>query len=315
MDERAVTPAIDTGALLARAERVTLRASLIFDVTDGYASQQMIAGPRPRPLGDIRFSFTESGPGTPTVQKLDPPLTLVTLANPSGYSLWFGHRVDGGPVPDPGTYQLRVDGDYYAPFLAPNPVTVPTSASSIECPLQPGYAYPFAEGGLTAPGTAPTLLRGALQSFDGTGQAGTTVAVTIGASTLKYLTDSTGQFVLVLPDPVPPSASVDITDSAGNQTTVPNVALSPGGTAVLPQTVLTGRVVTTVIGAIVQLKTPPATVGVAPDGSWRIVLPPGRLPATVSLTANVQGQLPKSVSRIKVTPGQVVPVAPFVFSP
>ena len=129
------------------------------------------AGRLARAAGAIRFSFTARDAGTKTEQPIDPPLRLETMINPSGYYLWFGRRVDGGPPPDPGVFRLRVEGDYYQP-LELAALTRSGAGQSVRCVLEPGYAYPFAGGGLTAPGVAPTLLRGVLESYDGTGQAG-----------------------------------------------------------------------------------------------------------------------------------------------
>lgn len=300
--------------LLGSAERVSLSASLILDVVDGYASAGDPAATPVRPLGTLRYSLVAFGAGTKNVQSLDPPVTLATVANPSGYQLWFGGRADGGPRPDPGSYTLRIDSDFYAPFLS-DPVQIPTPDQAVRCTLQPGYAYPFSGSGLAAPAAAPTLLRGTVQSFDGAGQAGVAVAVTAGANVVQYVTDASGQFVLVIPDPAPPSVTVDMTDAGGSKTTLANIALTPGTTTAIPQTVLTGRVLSTVTGGSVQLGAPPATVSVAPNGTWRIVLPLDQKAATVTVSAAVPGQRKKSQSKIKITPGQVVTVLPFVFNP
>jgi hypothetical protein len=64
----------------------------------------------------------------------------------------------------------------------------------------------------------------------------------------------------------------------------------------------------------VQLSTPAVTVGVAPDGTWRMVLPPDQKPATVTVSATVPGRRKKTQSKIKVTPGQVVTLPTFNFS-
>jgi hypothetical protein len=303
----------DIPHLLAVAERVTLTASLILDVVDGYASAADPSATRARPRGALRYCLVESAPGTKDAHPLQPPLPLATITNPSGYELWFGQRADGGPPPDPGSYTLRIDSEFHAPYIAP--VQVPTSDAATRCTLQPGYAYPFAGGGLSAPTAAPTLLRGTLQSFDGTGQAGATVALTAGAYTAQYLTDASGQFVLVIPDPVPATVSLAITDAGGAKTSLPNLAVSAGTTTVVPQTVLAGRVVSTVVGGTVQLSSPSVAVNVAPDGTWRVVLPPDQRPGTVAVSATVPGQRKKTQSKIKVTPGQVVTVPPFVFIP
>jgi hypothetical protein len=304
----------DIPQLLQSAERVVLTASLILDVVDGYASGIDPSASPVRPAGALRFSFVESSAGANNAQAIDPPLPLATILNPSGYQLWFGKRTDGGPRPDPGSYTLRIDSDLYAPYLSV-PVQIPTPDSAIRCALQPGYAYPFGGGGLAASVAAPTLLRGTLQNVDGTGQAGATVAVSGGTYSGQYLTDASGQFVLAIPDPVPPAVSVDIAYADGTKASLPNVAVTPDATTVIPQTVLTGRVVSTALGATVRLSAPARTVGVAPDGTWRMVLPLDQKAANVTVSAAVPGQRKKPQSKIKITPGQVVTVPPLVFKP
>lgn len=312
MDAAAMSAASDVAQQLAQAERQVTRASLILDVTDDYASAQKIGGGPVRASGPLRFSFTERVSGAAASQALDPPLRLSTITNPSGYHLWFGEVHGGSSRPDAGSYRLRIDSDAYAPYVTPAPVAVPTSDSAVACPLRPGYAYPFAGGGLTAPSTTPTLLRGVVQNYDGSGQAGATIAVSAGAATLGYLTDATGQFVVVIPDPPPASVSVTIT-TAGGATTLPDLAITAATTTVVPQTMLAGRVVTTVLGATVSLSAPPVTVPTAPDGSWRIVLPPDQTAGTVTVTARVPGMRTKSRSKVNVVPGQTVTVPTFVF--
>lgn len=306
--------ATDIPQLLQRAERVVLTASLILDVVDAYATGIDPSASPARPSGALRLSLVESGPGTKNAQPIDPPLPLATIANPSGYQLWFGRRTDGGPSPDPGSYTLRIDSDLYAPFLS-GPVQIPTSDSAIRCALQPGYAYPFGGGGLAASNAAPTLLRGTLQNVDGSGRPGATVAATGGTYSGQYLTDASGQFVLAIPDPVPPSVTVDIAYSDGTTASLPNIAITPGATTALPQTVLTGQVVATALGATVRLSAPARTVRVAPNGTWRMFLPLDQKAASVTVSASVPGQRKKPQSKIKIAPGQVVPVPPFVFKP
>jgi hypothetical protein len=307
-------PAPDIPQLLQRAERVVLTASLILDVVDAYATAIDPSASPARPSGGLRVSLVESAAGTKNAQPIDPPLPLSTITNPSGYQLWFGRRTDDGPSPDPGSYTLRIDSDLYAPFLS-GPVQIPTSNSAIRCALQPGYAYPFGGGGLAASSAAPTLLRGALQNVDGSGQAGATVAVSGGTYSGQYLTDASGQFVLAIPDPAPPTVAVDIAYADGTTTSLPNVTITPGVTNALPQTVLTGRVITTALGATVRLSAPARSVGVAPDGTWRMFLPLDQKAASVTVSATAAGQRKKPQSKIKIAPGQVVPVPPFVFKP
>jgi hypothetical protein len=119
----------------------------------------------------------------------------------------------------------------------------------------------------------------------------------------------------VIPDPVPASVSVDITAAGGAKTRLSDIAVTSNATTVIPQTVLTGRVVSSVLGATVQLVAPPVTVSVDLDGSWRIVLPIDQKPGTLTVKAAVPGQRTKPQKKITVTPGETVPVPAFVFNP
>jgi hypothetical protein len=302
--------AAEIARLLQTAERSVLRASLILDVVDEYASASDASASPVRPTGALSFSLAPLGAGA---TNLGTPIPLATIANPSGYRLWFGQRQDGGPSLDPGNYELRIESDLYAPFSAQ--VRVPTSDTAIGCALQPGYAYPFGGGGLAAANAAPTLVRGTLQRITGAGQAAATVVLTAGAYGGQYVTDASGQFVLVVPDPVPATVALEIAYADGTKTSLPGIAVISGTTTVIPQTVLMGRVVSAVRGATVQLSSPAVSVGVAPDGTWQMVLPPGQKPATVTVSATVPGQRKKSQSKLKITPGQLVTVPPFVFNP
>lgn len=300
----------DIAQMLQTAERSVLRASLILDVIDGYASGIDPSASPVRPTGTLRFLLVPAGAAA---NDADPAIPLATITNPSGYGLWFGQRQDGGPALDPGSYGLRIDSDLYAPFSVD--VQIPTSDTAIRCALEPGYAYPFGGGGLAAANAAPTLVRGTLQSVTGAGQAGATVVLTAGAYIAQYVTDASGQFVLVVPDPVPGSVALDIAYADGTRTSLSNISVAPGTTTVIPQTVLTGRVVSTVRGATVQLSSPAVTVGVAGDGTWQMVLPLDQKPTTVTVSATVPGQRKRSQSKLKITPGQTVTVPAFVFNP
>jgi hypothetical protein len=153
-------------------------------------------------------------------QDLDKPLELVVRRNPSGYHLFFGlvrlpngrtHRsylADGTYVDsatrraylDDGKYVVRVESRYYQPveqevvLPMPKPKEPPIS-------LSPGYAYPFPKTSTRPDGGGPTLLRGSVHDADGKGIAGVEIEV-VGQDQEKitYLTDESGQWVLVFPD-------------------------------------------------------------------------------------------------------------------
>jgi hypothetical protein len=309
-----MTVEIDTvGRLMASADRRRLSATLIFDVTDNYASRVGVAGTFARALGPMRFSLIARDPGTGSEQPLEPPVALATITNPSGFQLWFGARGDGGLPPDPGSYRVRVDSDYYAPWTSPTLVATPAPSTPVRCGRAPGYAYPFARGGLAAASVSPTVVRGALQDLNGTGQAGASVAVTAGVTTMSYLTDVTGQFLFVIPDPPPATVSLTVAYPGGATAKLTGVPVTGGADSLVPQTVLSGSIVSSILGGTVALSRPATTVSAETDGSWRVVLPLDQKSARATVTATVAGR-PTQKAQIQIKPGATTVVAPFVFA-
>ena len=97
------------------------------------------------------------------------------------------------------------------------------------------------------------------------------------------------------------------------KTTLGSVPITAHGEAVIPQTVLAGRIIAPRTGGTVTLRAPAATVGADADGSWRIVLALDQKSARATVTATVPGQ-PSQKRQVQIKPGKTVPVAPFVFS-
>ena len=145
--------------------------------------------------------------------------------------------------------------------------------SPSHAPLQPGYAYPFTGGGLAAPSTLPTLLRGVAQNADGSPQVGATVSV--DALKTGYLIDASGQFVFVIPGTPPPAQVAVSIETSGPL----NVAVKEGATNVVPQTVLIGSVPNAVAGTTCrwQERSSRSTSHPMATGEWycRLATPAG----------------------------------------
>jgi hypothetical protein len=135
------------------------------------------------PLGEIRCEILEAT--APALRKFDPPRLLSAFRNSSGYLILDGTYTDAGepqhPRPlGPGTYRIRVRGDYYQdgefqlqwpPAAAANgriPVPQPGDPNSLELLLLPGAAYPLPDVTVGRLQLGPTILRGSAFGADGT---------------------------------------------------------------------------------------------------------------------------------------------------
>ena len=290
-------------------------ASLIFSPVDAYALEGGLRGPRPRPIGPLKYVLTRrTDSGDPN--NLFRPLELNVVRNDSGFDMFFGiarvatdldnptslEPYQPGPGRPrkiqlaPGRYALRVIGLFYAPFTAevtypdprlnPDPRSVPPPKSSPDIdpfPLRPGPLYPF------GPGT--TTLRGVVQDTSGAGVAGAVVSATGVAE--SYQTDASGQWVLVFPDPPstpkPPPTTITTTvkvlrpDGSSDQTTL-NVAY--GASNVLPQTSLRGWVQLRGVGVVgASVRAGALAVTTRDGGAFAIVFRPDQVVATVDVTA------------------------------
>jgi hypothetical protein len=101
----------------------------------------------------------------------------------------------------------------------------------IHIDLSPGYAYPFPTTS-TLPGLGPTLLRGNVQDAERKGLANVVISVE-GQPDVTYLTDSSGQFVLVFPD-AQPSGDIVVVFTKGSLHERINATILRGHTSSLP---------------------------------------------------------------------------------
>ena len=312
-----------TSDLWLQADVRKLQARLILDVADGYATDRGIAGGLVRPMHSLTCSFTAKrpaadGPTTP----IDPRLVLKTNVNPSGYVLWFGGCKGTEPDPDPGTYELRIESDLYAPFTTE--VAVPQPTSPVGCYLQPGPNYPFPGGGMLAANAAPTLLRGTVQDVDGRGLPDVDVTASSAAhpSGAATRTDRSGQFVLVIQQPAPKSVDVTLAYPQDRSRSVrygEPVPITMGADNIIQQLTIAGRIIGGVRGSTVRVSRRGQTtlvVGISADGTWRATLPPERAAGEYSITAEEpNGRRARASVKALVTAGQGTAIAPDITLP
>ena len=244
----------------------------IFDVEDRYARERGIRGIHPRPIGGVRyFLMGEVNGGVRSFYSR--PSELLTVRTPGGYQLFFdqlrytdaqAYRMEI----EAGTYIIRIESEFYQ--VSERELDLPESATPLAIDLEPGYLYPFPQS--TLPNVAsPTLLRGTLHAVAGDGVEDVSIEV-IGKSN-RYLTDATGQWVLVFNDAQDTEdVTVRFEPSAGPIEEVGLVPVEKGQMRTLTQAGLRGwvqnnagvaipKVRVTVSGRVQEITT-------ASDGSW-----------------------------------------------
>lgn len=306
----------------------TLTATLVFDLTDEFATRRGTRGPFPRPIEPIRIFATARVTPNPAV--FDPPLQLLVQRNGLGYHVFHNQmkRSDGTvtrkALPD-GEYVFRVEGDFYQPAVRPNaafplPIVLPSPRNPVSFNLQPAYNYPFPLELKPTGGRGFALLRGGLHNTDGAPIAGATIRVT-GANS-DYVTTGAGQWVLVFPDTFFPGVTtknvqVDVIPSSGPTINVPNVTVDKGAERSLSETALRGWVLARglgVAGAVVEVQGQPGQTSTAADGSWTYYF---NIDHSVALSVDVTALLPdgSTLTQInqQVQPRATVIVPPFEF--
>jgi hypothetical protein len=303
-----------------------LAVTLIFDLEDSYARSRGVAGPHPRPMGSVAYSII--GRMTAGNRQLFPsPRKLAVKRNPSGYDLFFG-ELAGAPSEtvaaglSDATYIVRVDGQFYQ-GAERDDIVVPTAFApkTSDGPgqpwffdLLPNYAYPFPESSTLPGGLGPTLLRGVVRAFDGTGLAGAAIQV-VGKSNL-YTTDRSGQWVLVFSD-AEPSGDVTVhfalTDGSTRDIVTP---LVQGRESSLPATAVRGWAVaagTGLAGVRIQITGQLGEVISGADGSWFYYFDLNQPARVVSVAAQSPDGRRLTQDRIAVQPRATVTVPSFVF--
>jgi hypothetical protein len=326
---------------MAISYRQRLRpATAILDLDDRWALRRGIHGRHPRPFGAIRYSLVAREVGG-VRQPLADPMRLVMIRNPSGYDLFFGqvwfndHDRVSRPTDFPGrppgrrdspsngsepgllradlqgTYILRIESDYYQ--TAEQPIALPSSETPYSIGLEPGYRYPFPDP-FTAHGGAPTLLRGTLYATGGA--ALPRVRVEVPDRSLSYVTNDSGQWVLVFPDDEPSSVvTVRIGWPDGRSEQVPAVAIEQGRSRTLVQAGLRGWVHDAaglpVRGARVSVSGHAGEALTGVDGSWYFYFGLSQPVAIATVTAVLPDGRALTRPNVQVQPRALVVVPTF----
>jgi hypothetical protein len=295
-------------------------ATLIFNVEDRYARERGVRGRHPCPIGPLRF-WVIGQMVNGVRQSLTPPWEIIMRRNDSGYHLFFGDvRWPDGTLHQNGlpsaTYVVRVESDYYQPREFTD-IQLPTPHRAYDFGLLPGYAYPFPPESTLPGGRGPTLLRGSLYRQDGTGISDATVEV-VGQSN-TYLTNDSGQWVLVFPETQPAgNVTVRIMCANGSVESVSNVPIVPGRETSLMLTVLRGWVLTNsgapIRGATVEVVGLPGQTGTNGDGSWFYYFGFNQSAGVINVTARHPDGRRLTQTNVLVQPRATVVVDSFRFA-
>ena len=160
-------------------EHFTHTPHLALSVVDALARALRVGGEFPQPLGDIPCEIVEAT--APLQRTFDPPRVLWSFRNRSGYVVLDGTYTDVSeptrrwPL-GPGTYRIRVRGDYYQdgefrlqwPPAANDPrIRIPQLNNADNLELLPAPAYPLPDVTLGRFQLGPTILRGSAYQPDG----------------------------------------------------------------------------------------------------------------------------------------------------
>jgi hypothetical protein len=304
----------------------TLTATLVFDLTDAFATTRGTRGPFPRPIEPIRIFATERVTPNPVV--FNPPLQLRVQRNGIGFHVFHNSmkRPDGTVVKKAlinGEYNFRIEGDFYQAAVLPG-VVVPSPRRAAAFSLLPAYNYPFPLELKPTGGRGFALLRGSLHTREGAPLAGATISVApeVGASN-AYITGDDGQWVLVFSDLFFPGVtttrniSVVVTPDGGPAINIPNVTVDKGTERSLSETALRGWVLARgigVAGATVEVQGQPGQVRTATDGSWTYYF---NIDHSLALSVDVTARLPNGSTQTQINqqvqPRATVIVPPFEF--
>lgn len=324
--------------------------ALIVDPEDSYAREAGVRGRHPRPIGPLKYSLVaEMVAGTR--HNFSEPLELVIKRNPSGYGLFF----DSVRLPDKqvrriqfanGTYVLRFESDrtqFYQRGEREDLVLPQPRTQSFHIDFKPGYAYPFPGQGTFATKRGPALIQGTIFDAEGRGIPKVTVALnpppTIQVSTnpvvtrpwpfSEYLTDESGQWLLVVPQAIdyaptpqpgiPSGSTVTVRFSFPNASSIdlPNIPFAPGQATSLNQAALRGSVVRKdagpIAGATIEISGEAVRTRSGSDGTWVHYFGLTQANTFVTVTATPPGGQPKQQNQIPVQARKTVWVPTFEF--
>lgn len=292
-----------------------LTATLILDAEDAYARARGTGGRHPRPIGSVDYDLVGRLAAGQRV-RFAQPQRLILVRNPSGYDLFFGEARVGDTQRTevtPGDYVVRAVSPTARYQPSEREATLPSPDTPVFFDLQPGHNYPFPTETLPG-GRGPTLLRGAYLLPSGAGTA--EVAVRVPNRTDTYVTDQTGQWVLVFPDDEPTGVvMVQFERPDGAVQEARDVVVVGGRTSSLPQTALRGAARTmtgvAIADATVAVSGQTAQVRSGLDGTWAFHFAPDQPAATVTVTATLPDGRSQANPNIQVQPRSTVHVPTF----
>ncbi len=294
-------------------------AGAIFDLEDRFARDRAVRGKHPRPMGALRYYLVGQVIGG-SRQDFASPMELMVVRNTSGYDIFFeriklatGSRFRN--TIEDGIYVLRVESDFYQ-IVEREDIALPQPTQPISLDLEPGYNYPFPTSTLANSG-GPTLLRGSLHTVSGEGLSDVRIEI-IGRSN-SYITDETGQWVLVFieNDPGGP-ATVRFTYADGSTEDIPNVPIEPGSGNRLSQAGLKGAVLDGaglgIAGATVEVQGYAGITTTDEEGVWYYYFGLNQGADVVNVTARLEDGSTLTQSNVQVQPREVVVVPSFRFT-
>ena len=242
-------------------ERRVLRPCAIFSVVDTFVTLRGVDGPASarHVRGALAFQLTAMGSGAGR-QPLAAAWTLPVVQGASGAFISYGTIVDPEghrwrPIGPPLDVDVTVVGPAYrATALPPPPAPAqpapaapqlvnldPSQPTALVTPfpvqLGPGYAYPF-----PASPSGYSIVRGDVRyGADGPAadQAQVTGSAAAGNWSDGYLTDSTGQYVFVIPDAQAGQITITASDASGATAQAPPVNVAASSTVAVPPLILT----------------------------------------------------------------------------
>lgn len=293
-------------------------ASAIFDLEDRFARERGVRGAHPRPMGSLRiYLIAKVNSGVRTDYR--EPSELLTIRNPSGYALFFdqlryrhgdAYRMDI----EEGDYVVAIESSFYQ--RSEHSVHLPASFTPYLIDLEPSFNYPFPSASLPNMGS-PTLLRGTVHDVSGEGMAD--VIVQVGGKSNRYVTDASGQWVLVF-DAAQVSEEVIVTfqwpDASSSD--VAQVPVERGQSRTLAQAGLRGwvrsRAGAPIADVQIQVAGRAQVSRSADDGSWFYYFDVNQAAQSVSVTARRPGGAALTQDNIQVQSRATVIVPTFSFA-
>ena len=242
------------------AEQRVLRPCAIFSVVDTFVTLRGVDGPASarHVRGTLAFQLIAIGSG-PGRQSFDPAWTLSVVQGASGAFISYGTIVDPAgrrsrPIGPALDVDITVVGPAYrstqlpptaagggAAPAGPQLVNLDSSQPTVTVTpfpveLAPGYGYPF-----PASPVGYSVVRGEVR-YGSTGAGVDQAQVTGSAAAANwsdsYLTDSTGQWVFVIPDTQAGEITIAARDDAGAAASA-TVTVAASSTSAVPPLTLT----------------------------------------------------------------------------